>query len=48
MLLQIIRSEKVSVKDIMEKLDGMKAIKKFELLKDKVRNVFVIEKLEFI
>lgn len=46
MLLQITRSEKVSVKDTMEKPDGMKTIKKPESLKDKARNASAIEKPE--
>lgn len=46
LLLQITRSEKVSVKDTMEKPDGMKAIKKPESLKDKARNASAIEKPE--
>lgn len=45
-LLQITRSEKVSVKDTMEKPDGMKAIKKPESLKDKARTASAIEKPE--
>lgn len=43
---KITRSEKVSVKDTMEKPDGMKAIKKPESLKDKARNASAIEKPE--
>lgn len=43
---KITRSEKVSVKDTMEKPDGMKAIKKPESLKDKARTASAIEKPE--
>lgn len=44
--LQITRSEKVSVKDTMDKPDGMKTIKKPDLMKEKSRNASAIEKPE--
>ncbi|XP_048776168.2 protein PRRC2C-like isoform X5 [Ostrea edulis] len=43
---KITRSEKVSVKDTMDKPDGMKTIKKPDLMKEKSRNASAIEKPE--